>query len=264
MDAPREGSAESSHLFPSLERFHAFSDAVFAIAITLLVLQLPVPPADVALWSALVENRHGFLAYLVSFAFIGGIWLTHAGMTSVMRRGDSVAYGVNLLVLLFVGVLPFSTNVMVTHLRSPDVGLAVVLYGLNLLLASLTLSLLMTYLAAEPALLVGPIADDRLTQSNRLRWFTVGFNVFAIAVALVAPLVAVGLYVVTTGWLLMLPLLELGHRARTRGQGHRTRRLRSPSDATGRAVADPPEGRAGMEETHRAGPTSPGEGRTER
>lgn len=216
-----EGSTELSHLFPSLERFHAFSDAVFAIAITLLVLQLQVPPADVAVLPALLRDWHGFLGYLVSFAFIGGIWLTHAGMTSVMRRGDSVAYTVNLLVLLFVGVLPFSTSLMVTHLWSPDVGVAVLLYGVNLLLASLALSLLMSYLAAEPALLVSEIADDRLKQLNRLRWFTIGFNAFAIAIAFVAPLVAVGLYVVTTGWLLLLPLLELGHRARKRG-GTRT------------------------------------------
>ena len=54
-----------------------------------------------------------------------------------MREADSIAYGINLLMLLFVGVLPFSTNLMVTHLEGPDVSAAVVIYGVNLLLASL-------------------------------------------------------------------------------------------------------------------------------
>ncbi len=214
--AKAETYSPTAHLYPSLERFHAFSDGVFAIAITLLVLALPVPPANVPVWPALLREWHGFLGYLMSFAFIGGIWLTHAAITHVMRRGDAVSYGLNLVVLLFVGLLPFSTSLMVTHLQSPDVQVVVIWYGINLLLASAALSLLMSYLAAEPALLVGPLADDDLKALSRRRWFTIGFNVLAIAVALVLPLIAVGLYVVTTAWLLLLPLLGLGHRSSRR------------------------------------------------
>jgi uncharacterized membrane protein len=111
---------EGRRFFPSLDRFNAFSDGVFAIAITLLVLELPVPAEDVGIWSALAHTWRDFVGYLISFAFIGGIWLTHAGLTKVMRRGDSVSYGVNLILLLFVALLPFSTKLMVAHVNAPD------------------------------------------------------------------------------------------------------------------------------------------------
>jgi uncharacterized membrane protein len=200
--------------FPSLDRFNAFSDGVFAIAITLLVLELPVPPVDVAVLPALKESWPEFLGYLISFAFIGGIWLVHSTLTKMMKRGDSVAYGMNLILLLFVALLPFSTSLMVTHLTAPDVRAAVVVYGLNVLLASVTLSLLMFYVAREPALVVDQIADERLRLLYRERWVVIGVNAFALATAFVAPLVAVGLYLVSTVLLLALPLVSLRRRWR--------------------------------------------------
>ena len=135
-----------------LDRFNAFSDGVFAIAITLLVLELSVPAVDVRLLPALADQWREFLGYLISFVFIGGIWVSHAGMTKLMRHADTLAYGIDLLMLLFVGVLPFSTNLLVTHLSGPDVEVAVVIYGVNVLLASLALSLLMFYIANERSL----------------------------------------------------------------------------------------------------------------
>ena len=200
--------------FPSLDRFNAFSDGVLAIAITLLVLELPVPAVSVALLPALKESWPEFLGYLISFAFIGSIWLTHSTLTKMMNRGDSIAYGVNLVLLLFVALLPFSTSLMVTHLAAPDVRVAVIFYGLNVLLASLTLSLLMFYVAREPALVVDQMADETLRMLYRERWVVIAVSVFALAMAFVAPFVAVGLYLVSTVLLLALPLVGLGRRWR--------------------------------------------------
>jgi len=169
-DIPSQGqpnTASDGAVFPSLDRFNAFSDGVFAIAITLLVLDLTVPPANVDILSALRESWHEFVGYAISFAFIGGIWLTHAGLTKRMKRGDNVAYGMNLLLLLFVALLPFSTSLMVTHVNSPDVSAGVVFYGINVLLASLMLSLLLFYVAREPGLAVDGIAEQRIKRSRR-------------------------------------------------------------------------------------------------
>ncbi len=207
---------EEEALFPSLDRFNAFSDGVFAIAITLLVLELPVPPENVAVGPALQASWRDFLAYLISFAFIGGIWLTHATLTKVMKRGDSVSYSTNLILLLFVAVIPFSTRLMATHLGAESVALAVAIYGVNVLLASLTLSLMMFYVAREPALVVGGIADEGIKSMYRRRWVIIGVNVFALAMAFVAPLVAVGLYLLTTVMVLALPLFGLVRRRRLR------------------------------------------------
>lgn len=192
-----------------LDRFIAFSDGVFAIAITLLVLELSVPPPDVPVLPALLEHWQEFLGYLISFTFIGGIWIAHSGVTKLMKRGDVVAYGINLLVLLLVGVLPFTTNLMVTHLDGSEIGVAVLLYGINVLLTSLTLSFLMFYIAREPTLLVDDYADETLRRIIRDRWIAIGVAVFAVGVALVAPRVAVGLYVLETVILLLLPLVNM-------------------------------------------------------
>jgi len=192
-----------------LDRFNAFTDGVFAIAITLLVLELTVPSADARLLPALAEQWQEFLGYLISFVFIGGIWVSHAGLTKLMRQADGVSYGIDLLMLLFVGVLPFSTNLMVTHLSGPDVEAAVVIYGVNVLLASLTLSLLMFYIASERSLVVDGVADETLEAKVRQRWVVIVLNVVAIAIAIVLPLAAVGLYLVMTFLALALPLIHL-------------------------------------------------------
>jgi uncharacterized membrane protein len=202
--------------FP-LDRFSAFSDGVFAIAITLLVLEIAVPPEGAPLIPALRELWPEFLGYYISFAFIGGIWITHSSVTKVMKRGDAAAYALNLMLLLFVGLLPFATSLMVTHLRGDDAGIATLIYGVNLLLASLVLSLLIRYVAREPALLVDDIDEGILKSVVRQRWVAIGVNAGALAVALVSPQVAAGLYLVASTALLAMPLLGLRrHRRKSR------------------------------------------------
>ena len=210
-----------AHFLP-LDRFNAFSDGVFAIAITLLVLEIAIPHAGESVLPALREQWPEFLGYFISFAFIGGIWISHSGVTKFMKHGDAESFTMNLLLLLLVGLLPFSTALMVTHLKGADAEVSVLLYGVNLLLASLVLSLLIRYLAREPSLLVDQIAEGTLRRITRRRWTALGLNLLAIAVALVAPKVAVGLYLVETTLLLIIPFLGLRrhrHQPRPAGSG---------------------------------------------
>ena len=207
----RRRTSRAADVLP-LDRFTAFTDGVFAIAITLLVLELSVPAVGGRLLPALAEQWQEFLGYLISFVFIGGIWVSHAGMTKLMRQADTLAYGIDLLMLIFVGVLPFSTSLMVSHLTGPDVEAAVVIYGVNVLLASLALSLLMFYIASERSLVVDGVADETLDAKIRQRWVVIALNIAAIAIALVAPLAAVGLYLVMTLLALALPLIHLRRR----------------------------------------------------
>jgi uncharacterized membrane protein len=192
-----------------LDRFNSFTDGVFAIAITLLVLELSVPALGSRLLPSLAGQWQEFLGYLISFVFIGGMWVSHAGMTKLMRHADSLAYGIDLLMLLFVGVLPFSTDLMVTHLSGPDVEAAVIIYGVNVLLASLCLSLLMFYIASERSLVIDGVADETLEAKVRQRWVVIALNVAAIALAVVSPVAAVGVYLVMTFVALALPLIHL-------------------------------------------------------
>jgi len=207
-----------AHFLP-LDRFNSFSDGVFAIAITLLVLEISIPAAGVRVAPALRGQWPEFLGYFISFAFIGGIWIAHSGVTKYLRRADTESYAMNLLLLLFVGLLPFSTALMVTHLNGADARFSVALYGVNLLLASVVLSLLILYLAREPALLVDNIAEGTLRRISRRRWTALGLNLLALAVTLVAPKVAVGLYLVETGLLLVIPFLGMRRHRRQRRAG---------------------------------------------
>jgi uncharacterized membrane protein len=223
-DEPQQQSQVDSsahrerHSLP-LDRFNAFSDGVFAIAITLLVLEITIPGAGVRVLPALREQWPEFLGYYISFAFIGGIWIAHSGVTKFMKRGDPASFALNLLLLLFVGLMPFTTALMVTHLAGADAESTVLLYGVNLLLASIVLSLLIRYLAREPSLLVDDIAEGTLRRITRQRWTALELNVLAIAVALVAPKVAVGLYLVQTTLLLVIPFLGLRRHHHRPGAG---------------------------------------------
>jgi uncharacterized membrane protein len=86
-------------------RVEAFSDGVFAIAITLLVLELAVPAgSEHDLWGAVMDEWPSYLAYLVSFSTVGAVWVGHTVITECLARATPVLIRLNLL-LLMVGVL---------------------------------------------------------------------------------------------------------------------------------------------------------------
>jgi uncharacterized membrane protein len=86
----------------------AFSDGVFAIAITLLVLEIAVPSgSEENLLGAVVAQWPSYLAYLVSFSTIGAVWLEHTFITEFLGHATSVLIRLNLLLLLVVSFLPF-------------------------------------------------------------------------------------------------------------------------------------------------------------
>ena len=96
----------------------AFSDGVFSIAITLLVLDLVAPSVTGgSVGRRLIDEWPTYLAYLVSFASIGAAWLSHSTITEYLDRADSVLLRLNLLLLLFVSVLPFPTRMLGEYLR---------------------------------------------------------------------------------------------------------------------------------------------------
>jgi uncharacterized membrane protein len=123
-------------------RLEGFSDGVFAIAITLLVIELHVPAGHLV--SGLEHEWPRYLGYFVSFAFIGGVWIAHSNMTRFLKAADPDLMRLNLTLLLFVSFLPFTTAIAATHLFVSNLALhdltvsstaervAVVLFGLNL------------------------------------------------------------------------------------------------------------------------------------
>ncbi len=97
-------------------RIEAFSDGVFAIAITLLILDVHVPPASQAnLGRALARQWPTYAAYLISFAFIGIMWVNHHRLFNHIRRSDNGLMFLNLLLLLGVSAVPFPTALLAAH-----------------------------------------------------------------------------------------------------------------------------------------------------
>jgi uncharacterized membrane protein len=97
-------------------RVEAFSDGVFAIAITLLVLNLKVPSGSAGhLGEALAAQWPTYAAFLLSFAFIGILWVIHHRLFNHIRRSDNGLLFLNLLLLLGITVVPFPTALLAAH-----------------------------------------------------------------------------------------------------------------------------------------------------
>src|ERR1700719_738466 len=98
-------------------RIEAFSDGVFAIAITLLILEIKVPHRNQGpLAAGLIDQWPSYVAYLLSFFFVGIIWLNHHRMFTLIKKSDDGLMLLNLLLLLGVSVVPFPTAVLAERL----------------------------------------------------------------------------------------------------------------------------------------------------
>jgi uncharacterized membrane protein len=126
-------------------RLEAFSDGVIAVAITLLALDLPIPEpgGGRSLAHELAVRWPSFAAFGVSFLTIGIIWINHHAMISRLAQADHSILILNLLLLMSIVLLPFTTELVAGYLRaSSGESLAAGIYGGSLLLMSLFFSAL--------------------------------------------------------------------------------------------------------------------------
>ena len=170
-------------------RLEAFSDGVFAVAITLLVLELHIPTGD-HLWHQLKEEWPSFAAFFVSFWVIGIIWVNHHGLLDHLKRTDRPVLYLNLLVLMTVVFIPFSTALMAEHLKSgADERVAAVVYALAFLAMGIAFNVFWTYIVKHRRELGVEIPDEEI------RHMSVGFMigspmyVVAVAMAFISPAV---------------------------------------------------------------------------
>jgi uncharacterized membrane protein len=185
----------------STSRVEAFSDGVFAIAITLLVLDIKIAPEDFDhLWRALADEWPAYLAYVTSFLTVGGVWLAHHGLFGRLDAVDPVLMRLNLLLLMAVSFLPFPTGLMAEALnRSRGTErAAVVVYGAMALLIEATVAAMWRYAASRPGLLAE--AGEPLPQPAHEGGLSVRGALYAVALVvgiLVLPkLAAFGYFVV--------------------------------------------------------------------
>ncbi len=119
-------------------RLEAFSDGVFAVAITLLVLNIKIPgldlppnklPDDTNLWQALLNEWSMLAAYGTSFATIGVMWLNHHRLYVHIKRTNTVLLLLNLLLLLIIVFVPVPTALLAEYLAKPDQHAAAIVYS---------------------------------------------------------------------------------------------------------------------------------------
>ena len=193
-------------------RLEAFSDGVFAIAATLLVLELRVPEDGADLVARLAALWPAYAAYLVSFMTIGIIWVNHHTLLEHCQRADRRFLYLNLLLLVAVGIVPFPTALVGRYILS-DQGAtaALVVYGLGALLIAIAFSGVFFYATAGGHLIGDAAEARRLRRDGRL--FPIGLVSYAagIALAFVEPKASLALYALTAAFY-ALPVLPLPRR----------------------------------------------------
>src|SRR3989442_12748190 len=109
-------------------RVEAFSDGVFAIAITLLILEIRVPHGDHDLWAGLRALWPSYIAFVMSFVVILIMWLNHHELLRMVRAVNYPFLFANGFLLLTVTFVPFPTAVVAAYLTTPDAKVAAALY----------------------------------------------------------------------------------------------------------------------------------------
>jgi uncharacterized membrane protein len=201
-------------------RMEALSDGIFAIASTLLVLDLAIPAVSSDVGRSLLHQWPTYLAYLVSFATIGNAWLNHSVITEYLERADAILLRLNLVLLFFVSVLPFPTHMLAEYLSNSSAErIAVTVYGLNLLAIGAFTSLTWHYALAEHLIRRDNSEDDVRAISAKLDPSLASYAV-AIGIGLLWPQVAVVLYL-AIALFVIIPFRAVSRRLRQvrRGSG---------------------------------------------
>jgi uncharacterized membrane protein len=166
-------------------RLEAFSDGVFAIAITLLIIEVHVPDAAPGrLAHDLAEQWPSYAAYVVSFLQIGIVWVNHHTLLAHVARTDRTLLFLNLLMLMCVAFIPFPTALLAEGIRrgGSDQHVAAAVYGANMLACAICFSALWHYVSQGHRLLRDSITPAQAASTRRQYW--AGTVVYALTIGL--------------------------------------------------------------------------------
>jgi uncharacterized membrane protein len=170
-------------------RIVAFSDGVFAIAITLLALAIDIPqnlPDDTTV-AELLENQTGdLIAYAISFAVVGKLWLSHHRFFSAVERFDGVLMGLNIVYLAWIALIPVTSEVLGNY---GDNSAGVVFYAAIMVAAGATFAIEIVY-ATRQELIRPELMEVERRYAAPANFFITGVFLLSIPVALLSPLAA--------------------------------------------------------------------------
>ena len=175
-------------------RLETFADGVFAIAITLLVLEIRIPEQTDDLGKALLAQWPSFVAYVTSFLTIGVMWVSHHQMFTIIRRTTPTFLFLNVLFLLPVAFVPFPTALVAAHILDEGARTtAVLVYGAVSVVIAVMFNVLWAY-AFRNGLVVSGRGADR--SQAVARGFIVGPLIYLAAtlLAFVNPFISMGVF----------------------------------------------------------------------
>ncbi|MEC3952550.1 TMEM175 family protein [Nocardia sp. CDC153] len=196
-----EGSVPNGTL-TGTARVEAFSDGVMAIAITLLILNIQVPPHEPG--HLLQELGHiwpTYLAYLASFMTIGVVWMNHHTFFGRLRRIDHVLRWWNLMLLLGVSLVPFPTIVVadnVVHGTRRDAVVAVALYGIVGVIMTIPWAPMWRRLEQRPEMLKPGLGVDYARRERWRAWPGILVYAVTIGIGFLSPITALVLYLLVS------------------------------------------------------------------
>jgi uncharacterized membrane protein len=173
-------------------RMETFSDGVFAIAATLLVLEISVGTAHRNdLGSALLHLWPSYLAYVTSFITIGIIWMNHHACVETIGRVDRTFLFLNLLLLMTVAFLPFPTRLVADYLQKPGEQSAVYAYATTFVVMAIIYNIWWRYASTGRRLIAEEVPEARVQAITRA--FNPGVPIYgaALLVAVFSPLASV-------------------------------------------------------------------------
>jgi len=178
-------SAEPSARLVSKHRLEALYDGIYAVAMTLLVLDLKVPEgiasaSDAALLAGLRGLAPRFMAWIISFLILAALWIGHQRLFHYVRRVDGRLLQINVLALLLASLLPFSTALIGEH-ASHFVSQA--FYDANMAALALMTLWQLSHLRGHPELCEPPIPEASLRASRLLCWSLTAFAALSMALA---------------------------------------------------------------------------------
>lgn len=174
------------------QRLEAFSDGVFAIAITLLVLDIRLPEIDYTQFSAYLPHLlPNFLSYIMSFIVIGLYWIFHHQYTDRLTTINRPFLFLNLLNLLIISFMPFPTSLLG---RFPFSTIPMLIYGLTLMAANVTGFLTLLYLTHHEELSGGVLTKAYLRRQYPIYIIVNGSYLIGFAFAFFYPLLSFAIY----------------------------------------------------------------------
>ncbi len=179
----------------SLARFEAFSDGVFTVALTLLVIEIRVPDLHGLAWQAalakLWELWPQFVSFFASFIVIGIVWVNHHAMSHFLRRVNRTMLLLNLLLLGTIVLVPFATALLGDY---PTDRVACAFYGFTLLLMAGACNILWDLLVVQYIRPLGLLSPEVLRRAHLRNRMGVVTYIIAIAVSIFYPPAALCLY----------------------------------------------------------------------